>query len=102
MKLETLAIHAGRAIDPGTGETLWTYRLPHTERWEYSMRADYGKGIGYAEIDGRGVDRSQIRRQLELPPFERLKAVESFLASTLRIRRGLRRTAVSPGSAPPR
>ncbi len=43
------------AIDPKSGETLWTYRLPNTERWEYSMRADYGKGIGYAEIDGRGV-----------------------------------------------
>ncbi|MDA1372395.1 MAG: PQQ-binding-like beta-propeller repeat protein [Proteobacteria bacterium] len=43
------------AIDPKTGETLWTYRLPNTERWAYSMRADYGKGIGYAEVDGRGV-----------------------------------------------
>jgi len=43
------------AIDPKSGETLWTYRLPNTERWEYSMRADYGKGIGYAEIDGKGV-----------------------------------------------
>jgi len=43
------------ALDPSTGETLWTYRLPNTGRWEYSMRADYGKGIGYAEIDGRGV-----------------------------------------------
>ena len=43
------------AIDPKSGETLWTHRLPNTSRWEYSMRADYGKGIGYAEIDGRGV-----------------------------------------------
>lgn len=43
------------AIDPKTGETLWTYRLPNTERWAYSMRADYGKGIGYSEVDGRGV-----------------------------------------------
>lgn len=43
------------AIDPKTGETLWTYRLPNTFRWEYSMRADYGKGIGYGEVDGRGV-----------------------------------------------
>ena len=23
--------------------------------WEYSMRKDYGKGVAYAEIDGRGV-----------------------------------------------
>ena len=43
------------AIDPATGETIWSFRLPHTERWEYSMRADYGKGIGYAEVDGKGV-----------------------------------------------
>ena len=43
------------AIDPKTGETIWSYRLPNTGRWEYSMRADYGKGVGYAEIDGRGV-----------------------------------------------
>ena len=43
------------AIDPSTGETLWTYREPNTRRWEESMRASYGKGVGYAEIDGRGV-----------------------------------------------
>lgn len=43
------------AIDPKTGETLWSYRLPNTRRWEYSMRADYGKGVGYAEVDGRAV-----------------------------------------------
>jgi quinoprotein glucose dehydrogenase len=43
------------AIDPASGETLWTYREPNTRRYEYSMRKDYGKGIAYAEIDGRGV-----------------------------------------------
>ena len=43
------------AIDPTTGETLWTYREPHTTRWERSMRASYGKGVGYGEVDGRGV-----------------------------------------------
>lgn len=43
------------AIDPATGETVWSYREPDTGRWAYSMRADYGKGVGYAEIDGRGV-----------------------------------------------
>jgi len=43
------------AIDPATGETLWTYREPNTRRYEYSMRKDYGKGIAYAEVDGRGV-----------------------------------------------
>ncbi|MCH7815095.1 MAG: PQQ-binding-like beta-propeller repeat protein [Proteobacteria bacterium] len=43
------------AIDPKTGETIWSYREPVTGRGAYSMRADYGKGVGYAEIDGRGV-----------------------------------------------
>jgi len=43
------------AIDPKTGATLWSYREPDTGRWEYSMRADYGKGVGYANINGRDV-----------------------------------------------
>jgi quinoprotein glucose dehydrogenase len=43
------------AIDPASGETIWSYREPNTLRWEYSMRQDYGKGVAYAEIDGRGV-----------------------------------------------
>jgi quinoprotein glucose dehydrogenase len=42
------------AIDPATGETLWTFREPPTKRWENSMRKNYGKGVGYAEYDGRG------------------------------------------------
>ncbi len=43
------------AIDPKSGDTIWTYREPDTPRAEYSMRADYGKGVAYAEVDGRGV-----------------------------------------------
>lgn len=43
------------AIDPATGETLWTYREPYTERWENSPRQNYGRGVAYGEIDGRGV-----------------------------------------------
>ncbi|MCA9736392.1 MAG: PQQ-binding-like beta-propeller repeat protein [Gemmatimonadota bacterium] len=43
------------ALDPGTGELLWSYSEPRTERWEYSMRKGYGKGVAYGEIDGRGV-----------------------------------------------
>ncbi len=41
------------AIDPATGETLWTFREPATKRWEDSMRKNYGKGVAYAEPDGR-------------------------------------------------
>ena len=43
------------AMDPSTGETLWSYREPHTARYQYSMRKDYGKGVTYAEVDGKGV-----------------------------------------------
>ena len=43
------------AIDAGTGETLWTYREPPTFRWEYSMRKNHGKGVAYANVDGRDV-----------------------------------------------
>ena len=43
------------AMDPVSGETLWSYREPNTFRWEYSMRKDYGKGVAYAQVDGKGV-----------------------------------------------
>ena len=43
------------ALDPETGELLWSYSEPKTARYEYSMRKGYGKGIAYGEIDGRGV-----------------------------------------------
>ena len=43
------------AINPTTGETVWTYSEPNTERWERSMRQNYGKGVAYGEVDGRGV-----------------------------------------------
>ena len=43
------------AIDPSTGETLWTFREPYTERWEGSTRKNYGRGVTYYEVDGRAV-----------------------------------------------
>lgn len=43
------------AIDPSTGATLWSCRELDTRRWSYSKRADYGKGVGNANIDGRDV-----------------------------------------------
>jgi quinoprotein glucose dehydrogenase len=42
------------AIDPATGETLWIFREPETKRWRDSMRKNYGKGVAYEEVDGRG------------------------------------------------
>ncbi|HSH75610.1 MAG TPA: PQQ-binding-like beta-propeller repeat protein [Longimicrobiales bacterium] len=43
------------ALDAETGEVVWAFREPSTFRWEYSMRAAWGKGVAYDEIDGRGV-----------------------------------------------
>ena len=43
------------ALDPTTGELLWSFTEPNTFRYEYSMRKGYGKGIAYGEVDGRGV-----------------------------------------------
>ena len=43
------------ALDPASGELLWSFTEPNTDRYEYSMRKGYGKGIAYAEVDGRGV-----------------------------------------------
>ncbi|MDH5589345.1 MAG: hypothetical protein OEZ37_04815, partial [Gemmatimonadota bacterium] len=42
------------AIDPATGETLWVFREPETKRWRDSMRQNYGKGVAYDVVDGRG------------------------------------------------
>jgi glucose dehydrogenase len=43
------------ALDPNNGELLWSFTEPNTHRYEYSMRKGYGKGVAFAEIDGRGV-----------------------------------------------
>ena len=43
------------AIDPSTGETIWIFREPETIRFLRSPRRSYGKGVAYAEVNGRGV-----------------------------------------------
>ena len=43
------------AIDPATGETLWMWRMKDNPRWQASTRKNYGKGVAYAEVDGRGT-----------------------------------------------
>ena len=43
------------AIDAATGETRWTFREPDTSRYYRSPRTDFGKGVAYAKVDGRGV-----------------------------------------------
>jgi glucose dehydrogenase len=42
------------AIDPATGETLWTFREKPTKRWEDSMRKNYGKGVAYWDVGSEG------------------------------------------------
>jgi len=43
------------SMDPATGKTLWTFVEPETARSKYSMRAAYGKGVAYTEVNGKGV-----------------------------------------------
>ena len=43
------------ALDPATGEILWPFREPETIRHQRSPRQAYGKGVAYAEVNGRGV-----------------------------------------------
>lgn len=43
------------AIDAATGETKWTFREPETSRYYRSPRTDFGKGVAYSKVDGRGV-----------------------------------------------
>ena len=42
-------------IDPGSGETLWMWRMRDNPRWETSTRKNYGKSVAYAKVDGRGI-----------------------------------------------
>jgi quinoprotein glucose dehydrogenase len=42
------------SIDPETGETLWMWRMRDNPRWAASTRQNYGKGVAYGEVDGRG------------------------------------------------
>ena len=43
------------SIDPTNGKLLWSWVEPETYRSKYSMRASYGKGVAYGEINGKGV-----------------------------------------------
>jgi quinoprotein glucose dehydrogenase len=43
------------SMDPTNGKLLWSWVEPETFRSKYSMRASYGKGVAYTEINGKGV-----------------------------------------------
>ncbi len=47
------------AIDPATGETLWTYRMDETERLDGAPRANSGRGVSFWS-DGKGDDRIYV------------------------------------------
>ena len=47
------------AIDPATGETLWTYRFDESARLENAPRVNSGRGVSYWS-DGRGDDRIYV------------------------------------------
>ncbi len=54
------------------------------------------------EIDGNGVDLAQVRRMLALTPAERLRVLESALASIMKVRDAAQRAQVSRNPAAPR
>ena len=43
------------SIDPATGETLWMWRMKENPRWQKSTRKNYGKGVAWANVDGRDI-----------------------------------------------
>ena len=45
---------AAVAIDAGTGETLWMWRMQNNPRWEKSPRRFSGRGLSYTEVNGKG------------------------------------------------
>lgn len=47
------------AIDPATGETLWTYRFDESERLETAPRVNSGRGVSFWS-DGNGDDRIYV------------------------------------------
>lgn len=47
------------AIDPATGETLWSYRFDETDRLDAAPRVNSGRGVSYWS-DGRGDDRIYV------------------------------------------
>ena len=54
------------------------------------------------EVDVNGVDLAQVRRMLALTPAERLRVLESALASMMKVRDAAQRTQVSRDPAAPR
>ena len=58
------------AVDAGSGETLWMWRMDEGERWERAARRNSGRGVGYWE-DG------DDRRILTITPGFQLVALDA-------------------------
>ena len=58
------------AIDAGSGETMWMWRMDEGERWERAARRNSGRGVGYWE-DG------DDRRIFTITPGFRLVALDA-------------------------
>jgi hypothetical protein len=54
------------------------------------------------EVDSNGVDLAQVRRMLALTPAERLRVLESALASMMKVRDAAQRAQVSRNPVTPR
>jgi hypothetical protein len=61
-----------------------------------------GEPFPMPEMDSNGVDLSQIRNHLKLTPLERLRTLESAVASIIKIRRAIRKAPISRNSHPAR
>ena len=84
------------AIDAATGETLWTYRQPHTPRWERSMRASYGKGVPEGKFTTQLV---RARTTYTVTPLMCISALVQYNSSTTSLSANVRlRWEYSPGS----
>ena len=51
------------------------------------------------EVDANGVDLAQVRRMLALTPGERLRLLQSALASMMKVRDAAQRTQLPRNSA---
>lgn len=89
----TLAREAKRILLTPTVRRHWYIELRSmTEPTDFPM----------PEVDPNGVDLAQVRRMLALSPAERLRVLESALASMMKVRDAAQRAQVSRDPAAPR
>jgi hypothetical protein len=70
--------------------------------YSYLVSATEPTDFPMPDIDANGVDMTQVRRMLALTPGERLRVLESALASMMKVRDAAQRAEVSRNLAPTR